>query len=96
MTPATRWDVLGESIDGYAREYVCMPAHFFTKAPAGYADGTQVKVFADYITHTPKGRLDLYVVGEEKPGRVVASAAGRSMPQQLRVDRASQRRVDES
>ena len=36
MTPATRRDIPGESIDGYAREYVCMPAHAFTKAPPGY------------------------------------------------------------
>jgi NADPH:quinone reductase-like Zn-dependent oxidoreductase len=36
MTPATRRDIPGDSIDGYAREYVCMPAHAFTKAPAGY------------------------------------------------------------
>ena len=33
MTPATRRDIPGDSIDGYAREYVCMPAHAFTKAP---------------------------------------------------------------
>ena len=37
MTPAMRRDIPGETIDGYAREYVCMPAHFFTKAPAGYS-----------------------------------------------------------
>jgi NADPH:quinone reductase-like Zn-dependent oxidoreductase len=36
MTPATRRDIPGDSIDGYARDYVCMPAHAFTKAPAGY------------------------------------------------------------
>lgn len=36
MTPATRRDIPGDSIDGYGREYVCMPAHAFTKAPAGY------------------------------------------------------------
>jgi NADPH:quinone reductase-like Zn-dependent oxidoreductase len=36
MTPATKRDIPGESVDGYAREYVCMPAHAFTKAPAGY------------------------------------------------------------
>lgn len=36
MTPATRRDIPGDSIDGYAREYVCMPARAFTKAPAGY------------------------------------------------------------
>ncbi|MGH7978770.1 MAG: zinc-dependent alcohol dehydrogenase family protein, partial [Limisphaerales bacterium] len=37
MTPATRRDVPGDSVDGYAREYVCMPAHAFTKAPTGYS-----------------------------------------------------------
>jgi NADPH:quinone reductase-like Zn-dependent oxidoreductase len=36
MTPATRRDIPGDSIDGYARDYVCMPALAFTKAPAGY------------------------------------------------------------
>ena len=36
MTPATKRDIPGEHFDGYAREYVCMPAHAFTKAPAGY------------------------------------------------------------
>lgn len=35
MTPATRRDIPGETIDGYASEYTCKPAHFFTKAPAG-------------------------------------------------------------
>jgi NADPH:quinone reductase-like Zn-dependent oxidoreductase len=36
MTPATKRDIPREHFDGYAREYVCMPAHAFTKAPAGY------------------------------------------------------------
>jgi NADPH:quinone reductase-like Zn-dependent oxidoreductase len=36
MTPATRRDIPGDSIDGFAREHVCMPAHAFTKAPASY------------------------------------------------------------
>lgn len=36
MTAATRRDIPGDSIDGYAREYACMPAHAFTKVPAGY------------------------------------------------------------
>jgi len=35
MTSATRRDVPGDSVDGYAREFACMPAHAFTKAPAG-------------------------------------------------------------
>jgi murein DD-endopeptidase MepM/ murein hydrolase activator NlpD len=42
-----------------------------------YADGTHVKVFADVVTHTPRGRLDLYAVEGTKPYRVVAAAAGR-------------------
>ena len=36
MTPAIRRDIPGEIVDGYASEYVCVPAHFFTKAPVGY------------------------------------------------------------
>jgi NADPH:quinone reductase-like Zn-dependent oxidoreductase len=35
MTPSTGRDIPGESFDGFASEYVCMPAHAFTKAPAG-------------------------------------------------------------
>lgn len=35
-TPATKGGELGDDVDGYARECVCMPAHGFTKAPAGY------------------------------------------------------------
>ncbi len=36
MTSATKREIPGDSVDGYAREYACMPAHAFTKAPAGY------------------------------------------------------------
>jgi NADPH:quinone reductase-like Zn-dependent oxidoreductase len=36
MTAATRRDVPGDTTDGYAREYVCAPAHGFTKTPPGY------------------------------------------------------------
>lgn len=36
MTYATRRDIPGDSIDGYAREYVCRSAHAFTKIPADY------------------------------------------------------------
>jgi len=35
MTLATRRDIPGETVDGYASEFTCKPAHFFTKAPAG-------------------------------------------------------------
>jgi NADPH:quinone reductase-like Zn-dependent oxidoreductase len=35
MTPSNKRDIPGESVDGYASEYVCVPARFFTKAPVG-------------------------------------------------------------
>jgi NADPH:quinone reductase-like Zn-dependent oxidoreductase len=36
MTLATKRDIPGEIVDGYASEYVCKPAHFFTRAPERY------------------------------------------------------------
>ena len=42
-----------------------------------FADGTTVKVFDDFVTHRPRGRIDLYAVGgKEEPYRVVAAADG--------------------
>lgn len=38
MTRATRRDIPGETIDGFARELACMPAHAFTTAPAHCTD----------------------------------------------------------
>jgi NADPH:quinone reductase-like Zn-dependent oxidoreductase len=35
-TPADKQDIPGETIDGYACEYVCRPARCFTKAPDGW------------------------------------------------------------
>jgi NADPH:quinone reductase-like Zn-dependent oxidoreductase len=37
MTATTRRDIPGETVDGYAREYACVPAHFFTRAPREYS-----------------------------------------------------------
>lgn len=37
MTSATRRDIPGETVDGYARQYACMPAHAFTRAPSRYS-----------------------------------------------------------
>jgi murein DD-endopeptidase MepM/ murein hydrolase activator NlpD len=42
-----------------------------------FADGTSVKVFDDFATHRPVGRVDLFAVAGEQPYRVVAAAAGR-------------------
>jgi murein DD-endopeptidase MepM/ murein hydrolase activator NlpD len=41
-----------------------------------FADGTTVKVFDDFVTHRPQGRIDLYAVGGNEPHRVVAAADG--------------------
>jgi len=42
-----------------------------------FSDGTTVKVFDDFTTHRPHGRVDLLAIGENPPYRVVAAAAGR-------------------
>ncbi|HJT99031.1 MAG TPA: M23 family metallopeptidase [Rhodanobacteraceae bacterium] len=42
-----------------------------------FEDGTQVRVFDDFSTHRPPGRIDLFAVGGKEPYRVVAAAAGR-------------------
>jgi murein DD-endopeptidase MepM/ murein hydrolase activator NlpD len=42
-----------------------------------FADGTHVKVFDDFLTHRPQGRVDLYAVDGSGPYRVAAAAAGR-------------------
>jgi murein DD-endopeptidase MepM/ murein hydrolase activator NlpD len=42
-----------------------------------FADGTKVKVFDDFHTHRPMGRIDLFAIEGREPYRVVAAAAGR-------------------
>jgi murein DD-endopeptidase MepM/ murein hydrolase activator NlpD len=41
------------------------------------ADGTRVKVFDDFQSHRPQGRLDLFAISGERPYAIVAAAAGR-------------------
>ncbi|WP_050478227.1 zinc-dependent alcohol dehydrogenase family protein [Herbaspirillum rhizosphaerae] len=67
MTPATRRDIPGESFDGFAREYVCMPASAFTKAPEGY---THVEAATLTCTGVTAWR-GLVVSGQVKPGDTV-------------------------
>ncbi len=67
MTPATRREIPGESVDGYAREYVCMPAHAFTKAPAGYSHGEAATLTCAGLT----AWRGLVVRGMVKPGDTV-------------------------
>ncbi|MBB6412348.1 NADPH:quinone reductase-like Zn-dependent oxidoreductase [Mesorhizobium sangaii] len=67
MTPATRRDIPGESFDGFASEYVCMPARAFTKAPLGY---THVEAATLTCTGVTAWR-GLVVCGKVKPGDTV-------------------------
>src|SRR5438552_12039685 len=67
MTPATKRDIPGESFDGYAREYACMPAHAFTKAPAGYTHVEAATLTCAGVT----AWRGLVVCGQVKPGDTV-------------------------
>jgi len=44
-----------------------------------FADGSTVRVFDDFATHRPRGRIDLFAVEGREPYRVVAAADGRIM-----------------
>lgn len=67
MTSATRRDIPGDSVDGYARDYVCMPAHAFTKAPAGYTHVETATLPCAGVT----AWRGLVVCGQVKPGDTV-------------------------
>jgi NADPH:quinone reductase-like Zn-dependent oxidoreductase len=67
MTAAVRRDIPGETIDGYAREYACMPACAFTRAPVGCS-------FAQAATLPCAGVTawrGLVTLGKVKPGDTV-------------------------
>jgi murein DD-endopeptidase MepM/ murein hydrolase activator NlpD len=42
-----------------------------------FENGTKVRVFDDFSTHRPRGRVDFFAVEGKEPYRVVAAAAGR-------------------
>lgn len=67
MTAATRRDIPGENLDGYAREYACMPAHAFTRAPRGF-DHAQAATLPCAGVTAWRG---LVVQGKVKPGDTV-------------------------
>lgn len=60
---------------GAAQAQTPPPSHGRYRLP--FADGTEVKVFDDFLTHRPPGRVDLFAVGGQAPYRVVAAAGGR-------------------
>src|SRR5207237_8294693 len=67
ITPAAKRDIPGHSVDGYAREYACMPAHAFTKAPAGYTPVEAATLTCAGVT----AWRGLVVCGQVKPGDTV-------------------------
>ncbi|HEY5810589.1 MAG TPA: NAD(P)-dependent alcohol dehydrogenase [Povalibacter sp.] len=67
MTAATRRDIPGETVDGYAREYACMPVHAFTRAPLGYSHAQAATLPCAGVT----AWRGLVVQGRVKPGDTV-------------------------
>jgi NADPH:quinone reductase-like Zn-dependent oxidoreductase len=67
MTAAIRRDIPGETVDGYAREYACMPAHAFTKAPSGYTHAQSATLPCAGVT----AWRGLVTQGRVKPGDTV-------------------------
>lgn len=66
-TPAAKRRIPGESVDGYASQYVCVPAHFLTKAPAGYTHAQAATLPCAGVT----AWRGLIVCGQAKPGDTV-------------------------
>lgn len=64
MTPAIKQDIPGDNVDGYASEYACKPAHFFTKAPPGYTHVEAATLPCAAIT----AWRGLVTCGQVKPG----------------------------
>jgi NADPH:quinone reductase-like Zn-dependent oxidoreductase len=67
MTSAIRRDTPGETVDGYAREFVCLPAHTFTKAPPGYTHAQAATLPCAAVT----AWRGLVVRGQVRPGDTV-------------------------
>ncbi|MGY3611118.1 MULTISPECIES: zinc-dependent alcohol dehydrogenase family protein [unclassified Bradyrhizobium] len=67
MTSTTKREIPGDTFDGFARDYVCMPAHGFTKAPAGYTHVEAATLTCAGVT----AWRGLVVCGQVKPGDTV-------------------------
>lgn len=67
MTPAIKREIPGETVDGYASEYACVPAHFFTQAPAGYTHAEAATLPCAGVT----AWRGLVTCGRVKPGDTV-------------------------
>jgi len=90
MTPATKRDVPGEHVDGYAREYASMPAHGFTKAPPGYTHAEAATLTCTGVT----AWRGLVVCGQLKAGdTVLILGTGSVSPFALQFAKAAGARV---
>jgi NADPH:quinone reductase-like Zn-dependent oxidoreductase len=67
MTSDTRRDIPGDSFDGFASEYVCMPAQAFTRAPAAYTHAEAATLTCTGVT----AWRGLVTCGKVKPGDTV-------------------------
>jgi NADPH:quinone reductase-like Zn-dependent oxidoreductase len=67
MSVATKREIPGETVDGYAREYACAPAHFFTRAPKGLSHAQAATLPCAGVT----AWRGLIVQGRVKPGDTV-------------------------
>jgi NADPH:quinone reductase-like Zn-dependent oxidoreductase len=67
ITSATRRDIPGEHFDGFACEYVCMPAHAFTKTPVGFSHLEAATLTCTAVT----AWRGLVVCGQVKPGDTI-------------------------
>jgi NADPH:quinone reductase-like Zn-dependent oxidoreductase len=67
MTAATRRDIPGETVDGYAREYACVPAHALTRSPPSYSHAQAATLPCAGVT----AWRGLVVQGKVKPGDTV-------------------------
>jgi NADPH:quinone reductase-like Zn-dependent oxidoreductase len=67
LAPGLQRAIPGDTIDGYATEFVCMPDHAFTKAPAGYTYAEAATLPCAAVT----AWRGLVVCGQVKPGDTV-------------------------
>ena len=67
MSAATKRDIPGENVDGYAREYACMPAHAFTRSPPGFSHAQAATLPCAGVT----AWRGLVVQGKVRPGDTV-------------------------
>src|SRR5687767_7599599 len=67
--------VLGSSWAAGQMTLEAQRSHGIYRLP--YDEGISVKVFDDFTSHRPQGRIDFFAVAGQRPYRVVAAAAGR-------------------